>query len=399
MTRAATGSAVARIRPALVGALAGILGGLYTVALLYKVSGDASRFVHAAPPWTDPARTPPSLTVGAAGTGFDGQFFYRIAVAPFSTAPVAGGVQFDIPALRAVRWAYGGLGYLFSAGQPGAVPWVLVIVSLLAMVAAGWIGGHLARDVGRPPIAGLVFALWPGFAYSLSLDTAELVTGAFLLGGLLAIRRREVGAAAILLSLAVLTRDTAVVVAVGMVVAGLMGGSGSGSRAATDDAVRRVGLLAGGVAVLVFAAWQLLTWLRFGQLPVTASAGNNLTAPFVEMARAFGAAFPPRDTASALRLLSLLLVVLLLVGPAVAWRASRASLGEKSGWLLSGLVVVLLSAAVWAGATSFMRGATELGLLGTLVMLGARGRVLPLLSQLAGVVWLITAAAQLSKLG
>lgn len=385
-------------RPILPGLLAGGLAVLYSAALAIRTHGDVSVLVHAAPPWTDAAQSAPSLTVGAAGTGFDGQFFYRLAVAPFSSAPTAGGVTFDLPALRAVRWGYGALTWLLSGGQPAAVPWVLVIVNVVAMTAIGWSGGGLARGLGRPAITGLMFPLWPGFAYSLSLDTAELVSGAFLLGGLLAVsgtrpggsmgrvelaRRGWLGAA--LLSAAVLSRDTAVVAAVGLAI------GAAWSR-------RRPALLAGSVAVAVFIGWQLLTWARFGALPLTASAGNNITAPLVEMLRAFRAVVPPHGSTGALRLVSLLTVLALIVVPAIELRRSAAGLGEKVSWAFGVLVVLLLAAPVWAGATSFMRGATEMGLFAMLILLGSRHRPASLTLAVPAVLWVITVAAQLTKL-
>ena len=40
------------------------------------------------------------------------------------------------------------------------------------------VGGGLARSAGRHAAWGALFVLWPGFAYSLSLDTSELLAGA-----------------------------------------------------------------------------------------------------------------------------------------------------------------------------------------------------------------------------
>src|SRR5690606_23268471 len=76
------------------------------------------------------------------------------------------------------------------------------------------------RSSGRHAAWGLLFALWPGFAYSLSMDTSELTASAFVLGGLLATRRRWWAAAALSLSAAAITRDTTIVVAAGVAAAG-----------------------------------------------------------------------------------------------------------------------------------------------------------------------------------
>ena len=51
-----------------------------------------------------------SLTVQAADQAFDGQFFYRIGVSPWSTDGRVAGVQNDLPSLRNARWGYGAAG-------------------------------------------------------------------------------------------------------------------------------------------------------------------------------------------------------------------------------------------------------------------------------------------------
>ena len=195
---------------------------LLTGVLLVRTGFDPSRLVRAAPPWTDPANTLPSLTVLPHEYEFDGQFFYRLAVAPFSNAASVAGVTFDLPALRGSRWGFGLAGYLLSAGQPALVPWSLLVVNAGCLVLLAVIGGGFAQSSGRHALWGLLLPLWPGFAYTLTLDTAELLTSVFLMGSLLAARRRAFVWTAVLASAAAVTRETAVVGAVGLVVAGLM---------------------------------------------------------------------------------------------------------------------------------------------------------------------------------
>ena len=168
-----------------------VLAVVFLVALLVRAGGDVSLLVHAAPPWTDPTAARPSLTVQPAEDGFDGQFFYRLGVAPWSTDETVAGVTNDLPALRNARWGYGALAWVASRGDPDLVPWSLVAVNLAAAGALGAVGGGLARTSGRHAAWGLLVVLWPGFAYSLSLDTSELVATTVALGGLLALRHRR----------------------------------------------------------------------------------------------------------------------------------------------------------------------------------------------------------------
>ncbi len=420
----------ARRRPALpdrlwVPALAGLLLSVAFVgALLVRAEGDVSLLVHAAPPWTVEADgTRGSLTVQPAEDGFDGQFFYRLGVAPWSTAETVEGVTHDLPALRNARWGYGALAFVASAGDPDLVPWALVGLNVAAAAAVGAIGGGLARTSGRHAAWGTVFVLWPGFAYSLSLDTSELVASAFLLGGLLALRhRRWVGAAA-LLTAAVLTRDTTAGIPFGIAVAGgaLWWTSRRAPRPATPhpdevqepdrsptklrrsvaDVPLAAGWVVAGVVPLAgFGAWQLLQRARFGALPLTSSGDNNLSAPLSGLADQLASLAPPSGGEEVFRLVCVVGLVGLLALAAWCWPTTSASLAERVAWLPAVAVVVLLNAYLWSGATAFMRAATEAGLLSLVLVLGARRRALPVLAGtgLAGL-WLLTAVAQLSKLG
>jgi hypothetical protein len=419
-----------------------VLAVLFLVALLVRAGGDVSLLVHAAPPWTDPAAARPSLTVQPADDGFDGQFFYRLGVAPWSTDETVAGVANDLPALRNARWGYGALAWVASAGDPDLVPWSLAGVNLIAAGALGAVGGGLARSSGRHAAWGLLFVLWPGFAYSLSLDTSELVATTFALGGLLAVRHRRWLPAGALFAAAVITRDTALVVPAGVAAGGLAwtlfvrDRRSGGATAGPGDGLRTVA--AGGSGVVVFGAWQLVQRARFGELPLTSSGDNNLSAPFAGLVDQVLATVPPTGVEDVFRLVCMAGVVALVTAASVTqrarWGARRgnatsgrtapidtapgdtardappaptgvgaAALGESAAWCLAVAVVVLLNDYLWSGATAFMRATTEAGVLSVLVLLGHRGRGADRLVTVAGIglaaLWTLTAVAQLTKLG
>lgn len=420
---------------------AAILAVAFAGALLVRAHGDPSLLVHAGAPCTTEAAAPPtpacsgstkgspdpaaptgargSLDVQAADRAFDGQFFYRLGVAPWSRAGRVDGVQFDLPALRNARWGYGALAYVASAGDPDLVPWALLALNVAAAVAVGAVGGALARSSGRHAAWGLLLALWPGFAYSLSLDTSELVASALLLTGLLALRHRRWVPAGLALAAAALTRDTTAVVPAGIVLAGLVArfgladhfhltsapvGERTADDAATPGSDGALGAvptaLAGVVALAAFGAWQLVQRARFGELPLTSSGSNNLSAPLRGLLHEVGRDLPPHGGDEAFRLLCLLGVVALVVVAAWSWRATAAPLAERVAWLPAVAVVLLLNAYLWSGATAFLRAATEAGLLSILVVLGSRrDRLLAVTGLGLAGFWLLVAASQVAKLG
>lgn len=397
--------------------LAALLALSFVGALLVRAHGDPSLLVHAAPPWSDAAGARQSLTVQPdVEDGFDGQFFYRLGVAPWSTDTTVDGVTFDLPSLRNARWGYGALAFLASAGDPDLVPWALIGLNVIAAVAVGAIGGALARSSGRHAAWGAVLFLWPGFAYSLSLDTSELVASAFLLGGLLALRHRRWASGALLFTAAVLTRDTTAAIPFGVALAGAwtwwdtrrpapnqtedpvavaVGHPDKGERAAAIDLAT-----AGLVALFAFGSWQMLQRHRFGTLPLTSSGDKNLSGPLGGLVDLLRTVVPPSSGEEAFRLLSVAGLLGLIGLAAWSWRRSATPLAERVAWLPAVAVVVLLNAYLWSGATAFMRASTEAGLLSILVIVGSPRRWLfPLASAGLAGLWLLTAAAQLSKLG
>jgi hypothetical protein len=389
-------------RPVVTAVVMALLAVGFVGSLLLRADGDVSRLVHAAPPWTDPARVPGSLKPVAPGDAFDGQFFYRLGVAPFATSRRVAGVRFDLPALRNARWLYRALAWATSGGDRDVVPWALVGINVVAAGAVGFLAGALARASGRHAGAGLLIALYPGFAYSLSLDTSELVAAAFLLAGLLALRRGRASLAALAFTGAVLTRDTAVVVPFGVAVAGawpaLAAVVAGRRRGRGGVAVAQPGALwAGTVPLVAFGAWQLVQRVRFGALPVTSSGNNNLSAPLRGLVHELRATVPPGGGTEAFRLLSIALLVGALVAAAAVVRRSRAPAYEKVALVPAAAVVVLLNPYLWSGATAFMRAGTEAYLLAALVLLGGRPRwtgwcVLPV-----GAMSALTMVAQLGK--
>ncbi|MEO6627019.1 MAG: hypothetical protein ABIP03_00470 [Aquihabitans sp.] len=423
--------------PAVVGFVVALV---FVGALLLRAGGDASLLVHAGPPWTDAAQTRDSLTVQPADGAFDGQFFYRLGVAPWSTQPEVAGVTYDLPALRNARWGYGALAWLGSGGNPDLVPWTLLGLNLIAVTAIGAIGGALAGSAGRHRAWGALFVFWPGFAYSLSLDTSELVASAFVLGGLLALRHRYWLPSAVLLTAAVLTRDTTAVIPFAVAVSGAhawmtnrpiqlsplhndvavvptkplspnelqVAATRQRSLFATAAANVRLRQITeardttevGLIALVAFGGWQLITRSRFHALPLTSSGDNNLSAPFGGLVDQVLKVVPPSGSAEALRLICIVGLVALLGTAGWTWRRSTASTPERMAWLPAVVVVAVLNAYLWSGATAFMRATTEAGLLSIVVILSStRTRLLAFVGIGLASLWTLTAIAQLTKLG
>jgi hypothetical protein len=386
---------------------------LFIVARLHALDGDVTRFVDAGDQFIPVASARSlGLSVQPRSYGYDGQFYYLLALNPFSAQPAAPGAHFDLPAYRAQRILYPLLVWLLSlGGQPALVPAMLVVVNLGAIVAIGAIGARLAQRLGVAPLWGTLLAFYPGLLLSLGRDLAEPLAMACALGGVLCARDRRWGWVALLLSLAVLARETTAIFAVALLVVGLMEGLFTERIASRLKRIapslgpsrREVlgGLLAGPqwpfavlaglTPLLVALSWQAVLLLHWGKPGLLAAGGNNLGLPFVGLFEGFVAwriLWPPL-----LQAMQYLDVAYLLGLAEVTRRLLRRQL--RIGFLAlawAGFLVLTLclTVFVWDYYWNFLRGALELAMLSLLLLLTASPRLRrsALIATLA--LWLVT---------
>ncbi len=98
------------------------------------------------------ARVPVGVPV-TSGQGYDGQFYYRMALGPLNFNRTAYGIRMDTLS-RFERISYPALSWLVAAGHTPFVPWSLVVVNVLALACLGALGAVLARDARAPLVLG-----------------------------------------------------------------------------------------------------------------------------------------------------------------------------------------------------------------------------------------------------
>jgi hypothetical protein len=405
------------LRPLQVGALgSGVALVIVLARLLVAADGDVSRFVVAGDMFVDAGTVDPDIHVFEGSGGYDGQFFWRLAVDPqeWDDEP-AHGVRLD-SAYRPPRIGYPLLAWLGAGGHPGLVAWSLVGVNVVAFGLIAGFGAVLADRAGRLPVWGLLVAGAPGLVLALSRDLAEVVTLAALLGGVVALStgvsglgsgdrpgagldRHRTGSAGPVLatlawSFAVVSREQALVVIAGYGLWRLAGVVTRRVRAGVDD-------LPWVVPPLVFVAWQGVLWASLGELPAAAASGSNLALPFADLVPAMGR-WAQGDIA---RLEILTPVQLVLAGVLVvtAFRFGRARLAPDDGWLpvslgLTALAAVCLARPVWDGPAD-LRQASDVFALSWIVLLLGSGQQPPRwLVGATGTVWLATVALRVAAI-
>src|SRR5436305_434484 len=116
--------------------------------------GNISRSILVGPHFAIPSQLPRGMPV-AKTYGYDGQFFYRLALNPLNFHHTAYGLTMDRP-YRYMRIGYPALTWLVSFGQHFLVPVMLVAVNIAAVGALGYLGALFAVEGGRHALAGLL---------------------------------------------------------------------------------------------------------------------------------------------------------------------------------------------------------------------------------------------------
>jgi hypothetical protein len=315
--------------------------------------------------------------------GYDGQFFYRLALNPLNLHRTAYGISVDRP-YRYMRIGYPALTWLVSLGQHSLVPVMLVAVNVAAVGALGYLGALFARADGRHALAGLMLPAYFGLITSLSRDTAEPLAAACLVAGLLAVRARRPVLAAALLAFGALTRETVMVAVAAIAIVRVIGILRGKHRLGRDD-------LAWAVPSVVFVAWQVVVKAATGSIPLLADTGHNAGAPFVAPLKALNYnlahlnwhTFDQYD----LWVLEIAILAVFAAAALLSLGSTRAPVHERLAFVLYLIEICIVTPTTWSSVDADLRSFIEVYLLAVIILLGTPRRRLSawLLPSLAAV--------------
>ena len=347
---------------ALVAALAFVLARWQTWA-----KGDITRFILVGRHFATLSQLPRGVAV-APTYGYDGQFFYRLALNPVNFSHIAYGIRVDQP-YRYMRIGYPWLTWLASFGQHDLVPVMLVAINIVAIGAMGYLGGMFARQGGRHALAGLVLPAYFGLLTSLSRDTAEPLAAACLLGGLLAIRARRPVLAGLLLAYGALTRESVMVAVAAVAIVDFIGvvRRRRPVRPGRDD-------LAWALPAAAFVAWQVVVKVAVGRFPLLVDANGNTGSPFITPLKAVEHNlthinlhhFEQYD----LWFLELAILILLAVAALLSLRSTNAPVHERLALILYMIEICVVSPSTWYSLDADLRSFIEVYLLAAIILLG-----------------------------
>jgi hypothetical protein len=353
--------------PAVEAALTCALYAIFVVAVWNARGRDVTRFIVLGGDTVDETKLPSGVSVLPNSAGYDGTAFYRLALNPFTRSASEFGIPFDMPAYRHQRILYPLLVWALSLGQAGAVPLMLIVVNLLAIALLGFCGACIAQHFERPAWFGAIVAFYPGFLYSLSRDLCEPLACAFALAAILAIVRQRPRAGAVLLTCAILTRETFIIVAFACLLAYVV------SR--VRGAVSSVSPIVFVLPFAVFVVWQFVLTMVWGTSPMRTGAHHvALSFPFADYWNVLRASSSLRRI-HRLHFTEALLLGMTTIAAVVAMRRSIADFAWKVAWLGYIVLASTMISHVWNEDVSYMRVLSDLHLLSATIVLGGRSAI------------------------
>ena len=327
--------------------------------------GHLSLFIMAGHTYTHRAQLPRGLLL-VPSAGYDGQFYYRLALDPVNWNRTAFGITMD-QSYRYTRIGYPVLAWLLSLGQHQFVPVALVAINLIAVAAMAFLGGMFARDAGRHALWGLAFAAYFGLVISVGRDTAEPLAEACMLGGLLAYRRNRPLLATAAFAVGAITRETILLAPAAIAVTRLVAMGRRRARPGLADLTWLVPACAYGLVELA------VHFVVRGEFPLLANGDRNLAVPFTAMIDALRYDIRHINTAHLSPIdISLLeyatLGIFVLAGLAVLL-VTTAPAHERLAFVFFVLQLGLLSSQIWTSTFGEGRSLIEPYLMALILLL------------------------------
>jgi len=354
-----------RPRSALLFAVAVLaLYGAAIVPALMRHAFDPSAFIVAGDRYVDASKLPSPIYVRPHSDGYDGQFYYRLALAPFDLRQPLDGIELDAPAWRMQRILYPVLAWAASFGRPQLVPLALLVLNLIGVACIAAFAVRLTRRLELPALVPFAIVLWPGYLVTLTHDTTEILSAALMLVALDRYFAGRLVAFAVVGALATLARETSVLMLGGLLI--------------YEIACRNWRAMAACLgSILPFMIWrQLQSQFWVASTSTSSVAAHIVTWPFLGIVTAwsnmaFGPYVPFGGLKGAvLRGYSLVASAGLVVfSIKVATRVRVAPRALVAAWVPTAALMSILTAdGPWAEPIAFLRAFTECWVVGCLLL-------------------------------
>ena len=257
--------------------------------------------------------------------GFDGQYAYFLAVDPLNAR-----YYMDSPAYRYTRALYPLTARVLALGRAELVPWTLILVNLV-MIAVGtaalaaWLRRH-----GASAWYAAIYGFYPGVFITLMRDPTEVMAYGLVAVAVYIFDRRGHVPAAIFFALAILTRETAAIFAIGYALAVLASGSGAWRERLRQN-WRRAALFVA-IWAMPIALWKIFLRFWLGSFGLDAHIER---VPFLGIASWY-----PWNSGQVDEV-RIVVIPAVLCGFVAAWAIVRG-IRRAETWLLLANVVILV---------------------------------------------------------
>src|SRR5262249_606023 len=215
--------------------------------------------------------------------------------------------------------------------------------------------------------------------FSLTRDLVEALEVSLLLSSLLLLRRDKHVWGAILLTLAVLTKESALLVAGAAMLSYIVGRV----RGIKDRVVWQYFTL----PIVTFLIWQTALLINWQELPVLAGK-MNLGIPFSSFigffldASTFQTPLQHRPFPE--------LILLIVLASCVVWRirSSAAATYEVLSWFFYVALALSLSSVIWVEDWAYLRAISEFCVLGAIIVIGSGSRTKAVILGSFSILWL-----------
>ena len=354
-----------------------------SLAAIAQYNFDISYFVGAGDAFVRADELQIPIHIRPMAAGYDGQFYYRLAIAPFDAARHAYGVVIDLPTIRMQRILYPLLAHFLSFGSVQMIPMVMWGINIAGLGLIGVFSARLSQHLKISGTAAWMIMVWPGLIITLSCDTTEITALSLLLAALCAYFADRIWLYAVLATLTSLTRETSILAFGGVLLWEMLAAWRAGS-------LRKhwLRILVCGIALIPFLIYrETLQSIDGGKAAMEFSKGNT-GLPFVGAVRAleyavFRAWVEVRQSGFNLAdyrvftRVSLIYEVAWLLGAGLciaarlrqAWRLPGAAV-LVSAWLPICALMILLNNTwgPWVEPRGFFRAFSEFYVLGSLIV-------------------------------
>lgn len=379
-------------RPYHVAILVFLIYGALTFVKLYIHRWDPTVFIVAGDYFTNASQLVSPISILKDSVGYDGQFYYRLSLDPFTSLQNDFGISIDNPPFRMQRILYPLIVWLLSFGKAPTVPWMMIAVNLGGLCLIGYLGAKIAQTLSLTPCVGGLIAAYPGFFVTLNRDTTEIVaTACGLLALYLAIKKLNWWAI-FFACIAVLARETTLLYLSGFGLVSLL----NACKVRSYISISWVRYL---LPVAIFLVWQKYLSLLWGTPPHSGGL-QDLGVPFAGIGKLLltnltesGLYSQRLFTDLAHRGYNFSMAILLIY---IAWLVARSLFNQttqlplKITWALYATLMACLSNVIWLTSGEYLRAFAECYVVGMVLLLGAPRHIMRKASIAVAIAWVPT---------